>query len=319
MKYLIEDNIVRLIIEQSEEIIKRVEGMFCLPKGYLRTQLALHFYQFNIEDIFPKQKINRSLIESECLRLGVQIKDKIQCLPEEYKKEVLREKINTKIYHKESKIFEITQKGEKNEIYFSEVDSDIGNLIQSKLHYLSNIRLDTLKHFGLFRKNEKFPFAYAAISQLDRNYILSSLPFETKKEEILVITRLYCINNSPYNSASLILSFIRSYIRNNFKDIRALVTSVNPNILFVGSSFKSSAFELFAIMPFLPFYYKGNYITRKTIKSQNLHKEDRRYLVKSKFKQLPVWLTINFLDKKLKRKIGKWQIKNISISEYNKG
>lgn len=312
------ENPIKFVVEQSKGVILSTESMFCLPKGYLKTQLALHLPQFGIGDIVEGKKFNRSLIKSECLRLGTQLKNKIQGLPKEFRNTVQAPKIKTKIIHEGGRIFELFSPGKKKEIKFSLVDPTVGQMIQLSVHYLSNLRTDTLHHYGLFRDGEIYPFSYAAVSFLDRNYILKSLPFEAKMKEIMVVTRLYSINNSPYNSTSLLLSLIRREIKSKYKNIKALVTAVNPNILFTGSSFKSSAFEVFALGPFIPLYYKGNYVTRKTISSMQLISGEKKYISKAKFKCLPIMWTVNVLDKKLVQQVKGYHVQKIPLGLYNK-
>jgi len=221
--------------------------------------------------------------------------------------------------HKNGKILEVKPGGREQEITFSLVDPSTGELIQTKLHYLSNYRTDTFYHYGLFRKGEKYPFSYLAISSLDRKYILDVIPFETGFKDIMVVTRLYNINNSPRNSASLLLSLARSDIKSKHRNVKALVTSVNPNVLFTGSSFKSAAYELFALMPFEPLYYQGNYLTRKAVLNLKSPSDKKKEIFGKKLKCLPVMLTINPLDSELLPVIKQAKIKKISKEFYNKG
>lgn len=313
------ENLVKHIVDRAGGIIFRNEVQFGLPTGYLKTQVALHLPRFSLKEIMINNKINEHLMEAECSRLGEQIKTKIKSLPENFTQIVTDKREETILFHKNGNIFEIKPGGRKHEVLFSLVDSSVGVLIQTKLHYLSNYRVDTVYHYGLFRKGESFPFSYLAVSFLDRKYILDVIPFEANFKDIMVITRLYNINNSPRNSASLLLSLTRSEIKSKHRNVKALVTSVNPNVLFTGSSFKSAAFDLFALMPFEPLYYQDNYLTRKAALDLNLPLSKKKGIVGKKLKCLPIMLTINSLNSKLLQKIKQTKIKKVSKKLYNKG
>lgn len=313
------ENLVKHIIDRAGAIILRNEVQLGLPTGYLKTQVALHLPRFSLKELVINNKVNEELINSECRRLGEKIKLKISSLPEELTKNVTDNREETILLHKNGNIFEIKPGGREQEVIFSLVNPSIGELIQTKLHYLSNYRTDTVYHYGLFRKGEKYPFSYLAISYLDRKYILNVIPFKTDFKDIMVVTRLYNINNSPRNSASLLLSLARRDIKSKHRNVKALVTSVNPNVLFIGSSFKSAAYEFFALMPFEPLYYNDSYMTRKTVKRFKLSPDKIKEITGRKLKCLPIILTINFLDSKLLSKINQVKIKKISKELYNKG
>lgn len=312
-------NLVKYIVDRAGGIIFRSEVQFGLPTGYLKTQIALHLPRFSLKEIIIDNRINETLIEAECCRLGERIKKKIKSLPGGLARTVTANKEETILFHKNGRILEIKPGGMEQEILFSSVDSSVGELIQTKLHYLSNYRTDTVYHYGLFRKGESYPFSYLAVSYLDRKYILDTIPFEADFKDIMVITRLYNINNSPRNSASLLLSLTRSEIKSKHRNVKALVTSVNPNVLFTGSSFKSAAFELFALMPFEPLYYQDNYLTRKAALDLNLPPSKKKEITSKKLRCLPIMLTINPLNSKLLPKIKQTKIKKVSKKLYNKG
>lgn len=269
MSYQNNIEVNKLISEITEILRSRIidlEVSHAIPAGYLKTSLALHIPRFSEEEIYSFKNIEFQVVYDEAKRLAGLLSAKINSLPEEYRLMLEPSNKLTKVKHQGDKIIEIDAKGNEMEIEFKEVDQSIGNLIQEKLHYIGQPREDTLFHFGLFRKGDKYPFAYSAYSILDRKYLQDSLPFISDMGEVLVLTRSFSINSSPINSMSMLfgagINKIKELYPNKYK---AVITAINPNTLFKGTVFKGSAFFTFATVPFLPTYYKGNYITRKAL------------------------------------------------------
>lgn len=309
------------IIAQSQELIQKTELDFCIPKGYLQTQVALHLPQFKLTDIIQRNYINKSLIVSECNRHGKKLEDDIKNIPDDFKKLVMAEKIPTNVINEgNGTIWEKNLNQPVNKIHFSEIDQEIGILIQERLHYMHNPRRDNLAHFGLYRDNEKFPFAYTSFSKLDRDYIAENLPRGITKNETLVLTRAYNINNSPYNTMSLLFSLSILKLQKMLPEIKAIVTAVNPNLLFSGTAFYASAFHPFMESPFSPTYYKGFYVTRKTVSAIPSGNLNHKTIDVAKFPLGPIVWSIRYISDRIKAKAEEdSRIKKIGYKTYSQG
>lgn len=285
-----------------------------IPSGYLKTALALHIPQFSEEDIFASGNVEFQVAYDEAKRLAILLKDKINSLPEEYKSILSHSDKLTKVKHTNSGIVEIDAKGLETEVEFKEVSPEIGNLLQEKLHYIGQPREDTLFHFGLFRKGDIYPFAYSAYSILDRKYLLDSLPFKATMDNVLVLTRSFSINSSPINSMSMLFGAGINKIKEIYPGkYKAVITAINPNTLFKGTVFKGSTFFTFATVPFLPTYYKGNYITRKSLDGIQYNPNE---LSGVQIECKPtIWMG-NGLDKNISEKFKECKIINVTKESY---
>jgi hypothetical protein len=262
------NKIIETIISDFSETIINIAHKHQLPSGYLKTDLSLHLLQFSKTDLFDNgHGINKALLKQECEILAKGMKKKIETLPKDFVGLVQRHSIESTIVTKNNKLYEKNIKTEVlTKIAFKVVDPKIGFEIQTKLHYMGCERKDTLIHFGLFRNEEKFPFAYVAYSILDRQYLSKYLPVDVSMKNTLVLTRAYNINCSPKNAMTKLFSLSLKYIKENFpnNNFTTSITCVNPNLMFTGVIFKASNYYPFATVPFEPLYYKGKYITRKT-------------------------------------------------------
>ena len=251
------------IIDLWSKEITQLEEQNGIPQGYLRTALALHLPRFSDKDLDSEDVINKELSRLVGWKTQ-QLKD----LPKDLISELLRVKKQSKLKAVGAEILEIDFADKLLGIAeFKKVTPAQGLMIQSKLHYIGCARSDTKYHFGLFRKGAKHPFAYAAYSESDRDYMISSLPFDITHKETLVLTRSFSVNSSPVNSMSLLFGMCHRYFLSEFPgSYRAIVTAINPNVLFRGISFKGAAFFSYATMPYSPSYLDDQYITRRAIK-----------------------------------------------------
>lgn len=247
--------------------IKSLEEEYCLPQGHLKMSLALHLLQFTPEEISHGLEAEEdSLITKGARELAAWLRSKIAGLPTELRELVLEEPRKTKVSKTESRYQEVSGEGEVvADLVFSAVKPEVGLLIQEKLHYIGCVRADTQFHFGLFREGGRYPIAYAAFSKLDRNYLGNALPEEVDRSGVLVLTRLYGVNNAPRNTLSSLIGLCIHHFQHNFGQLgfTAIITTVNPNVFFTGAVFKASNFSPYISVPFQPLYYKGKYLTRR--------------------------------------------------------
>ena len=323
--------IIETLVGQLADKILELEQKLNLPGGYLKTALALHLPQYPLDTLClkgPDDLVARhQFLDKQCECLAKMIYDKIHSLPCALKKMALLARRTSKITHYSKVITEVSEDGQERLVYFTRVDPSVGELIQQKLHYIGCPRDDTTFHFGLFRDGDKFPFAYAAFSILDRKYVQNNLPFELPMNNLLVLTRSFNINNSPENAMSLLFSQCRQFFKKNLEVLKfeAILTAVNPNLFFKAVSFRACWFFPFATTPFEPLYYHGRYITRKhcqkefgTEKKRKLLKREdmSKYLIVC---QSTVWLGCGISQEIFDQFVANKKIKVVTSREYQKG
>lgn len=298
--------------------LNKLETNYDIPAGYLKTALALHLPRFSESEIYAEGEIQEDMLMSEAERLARILARKVERLPIELQEMAKVRDKTSKVRRRNEKIFEVDAEGTETEVEFRIVESPTGLAIQENLHYIGQPREDTVYHFGLYREGEKFPFAYSAYSVLDRNYLFEALPFDCRMEEILVLTRAFNVNSSPANSMSLLFSLGADYIKHlNGEHYQAIISAVNPNILFKGAIFKGASFYVFATAPFLPLYYSGNYVTRKSLGS--LDRSDDVSLTGCKIECKPtVWMGYG-MNRNATNSFSHGQVINISEESYLNG
>lgn len=311
----------KIVLEVTDVLRNRIielEKSHDIPAGYLKSALALHIPRFSEEEIYADGNVEFQNIFLEAQRLAEILSNKISQIPIKYHKQIIKADKLSKVKHSDKGIIEIDTSGIETLVEFRSVDPKLGDMIQEKLHYIGQKREDTLFHFGLYRRGDEFPFAYSAYSILDRNYLYEALPFKCKMDNILVLTRAFNINSAPVNSMSLLFSLGVQFIENHYKHkYLGIISAINPNILFNGSIFKGSSFFTFATVPFIPLYYKGDYITRKSVKDVSEYNPNELTSLKIDCKPT-IWMGQG-LNKEISNKFLESKIIHISSESYLKG
>jgi len=151
-------------------------------------------------------------------------------------------------------------------ITLESVRPTIGHLIQSRLHYLQSARCDTSLQLGFYLPEARFPLTYVAFSVCDRPYMRDALAFRdpaVAQEEILVLTRMFGLPNTPPNMLSLLISRAIRFIK-LLMPVKYIVTACNPMLGFLGTSFLAAGFAPFATAPVTYSYCeRGLFTTRR--------------------------------------------------------
>jgi hypothetical protein len=163
--------------------------------------------------------------------------------------------------------FLVADDGSAISLSFRTVRPGIGNIYQSRLHYLRAARADTWLHFGLFLPGASYPLTYVSLSVCDRPYIADSLVagnLNCRPEECLVITRMFGLPGLPKNLMSLTLKHVIKVLRQT-TSAKLLLTAFNPLLGFSGAAFRASGFHPFASAPVAYQYTdQGEFTTRRS-------------------------------------------------------
>ncbi len=314
------------IISLSESIIHGTEIKYKIPPGYLLRQLALHIPQFHVNEIFctsNSELLNEDLITRECERLAQVIQMKIKALPEEMRL-MVQDQGAKHLLKIEGQTMRMVSRentsGSLSEVIFKPVQRAIGKAIQENLHYMGADRHDSLYEFGLYdmRHYTEYPFAYVAFSSLDRQYVLNSLPFHSDPKNLYSLCRAYSVNSAPHNSTSVLIAQSMKYIQERHSETNAIMTSVNPNILFLGSAFKASGFIDCAEYPFAPKYIDGVYYTRRRLQ-EKLNEDPHAKVSGSQNVLKPIRLLFRPVSKGLIQHLNSFSPKQISMEKYDAG
>ena len=193
---------------------------------------------------------------------------------------------------------------------FDAVKPSIGHIYQSHLHYLRSVRADTRLHFGLFLPGADYPLTYVSLSRCDRPYMADTLiasNLDCRREDCIVLTRMYGLPRLPPNLMSLTLRHVIMTLRQS-KLAKVLLTAYNPLLGFDGAAFRASGFHPFATAPVTYKYTeRGEFTTRR----------NGRDAARTGYGMPPNILLARGIDRSLQREINNQvHIVNISPADY---
>ena len=149
-------------------------------------------------------------------------------------------------------------------LVIAEVTYDMGRFIENKLHYLHSFRDDAILRLGLFIEGCSYPICYMSFSRIDRldkiKALRKSLNTQVDTKEIIELSRVYGCGDLPKNTISYLISMAKDYLA----DYRYLITAVNINLGFLGTSMLSAGFVPYALRPVKYSYnINGHYVTSR--------------------------------------------------------
>ena len=130
------------------------------------------------------------------------------------------------------------------ELRFHTCDSIAARHVMRRFHYLRSPRVDG-RAYGLSTRGGRL-VALCVSSPVDVNPLLEMLASHGRAtRRARVISRVFAFEDAPSNSISYMLSRVAREERR--VDVTDLVTYVNPNLGFSGSSYKASGWQLLGI------------------------------------------------------------------------
>lgn len=219
---------------------------------------------------------------------------------------------------------EAVERQTDSKISFRQLEVTTSQAYAKSMHYLHTPRADELAAFGVFRDGEDYPFAWVAYSRAGRKYkqqILQSLGVE--HGATFELTRAWNCEGAPKNTMSMLYAFAHAVLqdRHLYADTTgAVITTVNPNLGFVGSAFRAVGFSLAAEKPTRYYYAKDrsgglHYVTRRSAET-GWHENVVEH--SPKFPLLPSKELVVFLMG-TKRQSVTCELKEIGLAEYEAG
>ena len=93
--------------------------------------------------------------------------------------------------------------------------------------------------------------------------------FATPTERIWEVSRVYSVDNAPRNAISSLLSRVRRYLRRSVLSIDLLVTAVDLNLGFTGSSYRAANWQHWMSVKARPYFYdNGRYVTPRQLRER---------------------------------------------------
>lgn len=152
----------------------------------------------------------------------------------------------------------------------TEVDQIIMPILE-RFHYLRSFRKNSA-HYALKTSNGRV-VALATISSFDLPHILNELKnvdADISPQNILVVSRIYAFRFAPHNSISYLLGKVISEIKLKYPEVCGVMTYLNPNLGFTGTTYKASNWKLCMQEKANGYIYLDkNYITQRRFEELN--------------------------------------------------
>jgi len=157
---------------------------------------------------------------------------------------------------------------ELGELEFTVIPQAQAEAIFSRLHYLRSGRPHSL-NFALVDPRDRLPLTLCSVSPLEWKRIASQIQarFDVPANRIWDISRVYSRNGAPPNAISYLLSRVRSALRRSEHDIELFITAVDPNLGFLGSSYRAANWQQWLAVQARPYlYYERRYISPRQLR-----------------------------------------------------
>lgn len=156
------------------------------------------------------------------------------------------------------------------ELTFERIESSQALPLLTLLHYLRSARPGSM-YFALVDPVRRLPIVLCSLSTLQwrpvGNYISSR--FAIPHHRIWDVSRVYSIDTAPHNAISTLLSKVRAYMRRNISAADLLLTAVDPNLGFTGSSYRAANWQQWMTIKARPYFYEcGRYVSPRQLREQ---------------------------------------------------
>ncbi len=147
------------------------------------------------------------------------------------------------------------------------VEDDLARIIHEKFHYIMRFRQNS-SHVGIFLSDsgEKRLAGLITFSDFDQEHIEKYLPIDIEKNQVKILSRMYSFDWVPKNFSSHMIGKSLRMIKNHYTDTKMLLTYLNLNLKFEGTSYKASNWKLFAKEQIQKYaYLDDNYVTLRSL------------------------------------------------------
>jgi hypothetical protein len=142
--------------------------------------------------------------------------------------------------------------------------------VLTSLHYLRSARPDSL-YFALVDPSRSLPVSLCSVSPLVWKRLANkiSAQFTIPLGQVWEISRVYCVDGSPQNAISSLLSKVRTYLRRSVSSVDLLVTTVDPNLGFTGCSYRAANWQEWITVKPRPYLYEdGQYVSPRQLRER---------------------------------------------------
>ncbi|MDX6249803.1 MAG: hypothetical protein QOF10_3163 [Kribbellaceae bacterium] len=149
-----------------------------------------------------------------------------------------------------------TNKFPLQDLRFVEYDAREAAAIFSHLHYLRSARAGS-RNFALVDPVNGLPVSLCSVSPLEWVRVGRQLQtqFGVPRERVWDVSRVYSFDVAPSNAISFLLAKVRNVFRTEVRDVDLLTTAVDPNLGFIGSSYRAANWHRWMSIQARPYLY----------------------------------------------------------------
>ena len=149
-----------------------------------------------------------------------------------------------------------TNKFPLQDLRFVEYDAREAAAIFSHLHYLRSARAGS-RNFALVDPVNGLPVSLCSVSPLEWLRVGRQLQtqFDVPRERVWDVSRVYSFDVAPSNAISFLLAKVRNVFRTEVRDVDLLTTAVDPNLGFIGSSYRAANWHRWMSIQARPYLY----------------------------------------------------------------
>lgn len=250
-------------IDANEEWAQTRARQLGIVAKYVTTQALLHLPYYETDDITENGVDVLRDIDVKVVNLGEDYGKAYERLHADTEMSL----ITSEATLKGRNILSLHEEASVIPARFGSVAGYTADDINNHLHYIRSTRNDSVANYGLFIDSAETPYASVSFSQCKRGYQVDALNesagLDLKPEEVLSMTRAFTFNNAPKNSMSKLFHQSHNRIKQEFPDIRAVVTALNPYTGFEGGIFTGASYTPYALSP-MEYWYDndGYYVPR---------------------------------------------------------
>ncbi len=247
-------------------VVDEISHRTRIDRSLLLRKLLLHLPRFSFNELCDRRVVLR-----EAWKLG----ESVASLQAEYQGWLSRR---------------VVQDLDSSRLSLRICSLEVARAVHERFHYIGHFHEGTV-HLGLFslEQREEVPLALASLSVMDVPFLERNFPAGEERGQVLQISRVYAFDCAPKNTISFLFGRVVRWIKQNLPEISMLLSYVNPNLGFSGSSYFASNWARFSERAPIYSYLHGNYIpyrvflslsqeTKKTVTYAQYRMENLRLL-----------------------------------------
>ncbi len=157
-----------------------------------------------------------------------------------------------------------------SDLRFVRLGNSEADQIFSSLHYLRSARAGSV-NFALVDPVNMLPVTLCSVSPLEWMRVGRQLQaqFGVPLGAAWDVSRVYSFDVAPANAISYLLSKVRQVIRREIPSVQLLTTAVDPNLGFVGSSYRAANWQQWMSIEARPYLYvDGIYASPRQLRTR---------------------------------------------------